>query len=141
MSKRRKYLAVALVFGVVVSGSLVFALADTGQPAAFPFRSVTPAELATGGVRVSAATPPANLPTTAAEAVAAEREILGRHPLEVPYAHCADSMTARKLDHECWAVSIDTHGMAVPSQGPMKIRWGLVFVDPGTGKVIEARLG
>ena len=158
MSKRRKYLAVALLVGVAVAGSIASALAAIGQSAAFPFKSVTAAELARGGVRVSAATPPADLPTTAAEAAAAVRRLQGRRVLEVRYVRCVDSLKAPTLDQDCWAVSIDRQGLMTPdgpglapSKGAKvrprpkiryeKIRYDLAFVDADTGNVIEARLG
>jgi hypothetical protein len=37
MSKRRKYLAVTLLSGVAIAGSLAFALADIDRSAAFPW--------------------------------------------------------------------------------------------------------
>ena len=90
---------------------------------------------------MSAATAPANLRTTAAEAAVAVQKLQGRRALEVRSVRCVDATTAQKLDQDCWAVSIDPHGMVVPSQGPIRIHWDLAFVDAGTGKVIEARLG
>jgi hypothetical protein len=156
MSKRRKCVAVALLFGVVVAGLIVFAFADIGQSAAFPFRSVTPAELARGGVTLSAATPPANLPTTASGAVATVTKFQGgRRVLEVHYARCVDSQKVPRLDQDCWAVAIDPHGLrghggpAVMANGHFKVRrkhaqafhYDVVFVDANSGKVIEATLG
>jgi hypothetical protein len=150
MSKRRKYLAVALLL-VAIAGSVAFAFAAIGRSAAFPFRSVTPAELARGGVKVSAATPPANLPITAAQAAATARKFQGRSTLEVRYVRCVDATKVPKLDQDCWAVSIDPHGLtalggpAVTLNGktrpPSKIRYDLVFIDADTGKVIEGSLG
>jgi hypothetical protein len=156
MSKRRKYLAVALLFGLVIAGSLVLAFAEIGRSAAFPFRSVTPAELARGGVTLSAATPPADLPTTASGAAAAARKFQGgRRVLEVRYVRCVDSQKVPRLDQDCWAIAIDPHGLTghggpqLFANGHSKVRrrhaqaftYDVVFVDATSGKVIEATLG
>jgi len=139
MPERRRYLTAALVVAIATAGTLAFALAHIGRSAAFPFRSLTRAELASGGVEVSAATPPADLATTAAEAATAARKYLGHRVLEVRYVRCVDSLRTPKLDHDCWAVSIDPRGVVTP--GPATTRWDLAFVAADTGKVIEARLG
>jgi hypothetical protein len=154
MSKRAKHLTVALLMGVALTGSTAFALAEVGQSAAFPFRSVTPAELARGGVEVSAATPPANLPITAGGAVAAAKKFQGARALEVHYVRCVDNDKVPKLSEDCWAVSMNPHGIAVPG-GPIvllgsgsararhrpTVSYDLVFVNASTGNVIEGTAG
>ena len=116
MSKRKKYLALTLLLCAVV-GSVVFSFAATGRSAAWPFTSVTPAELASGRVTLTAATPPANLPITAADAAAAASKFQGRPMLEEHYIHCVDTTKVPKLDQDCWAISFDTKGMSAPG-GP-----------------------
>ena len=154
MSKRRKYQSAALLLGVAVAASVDFGVAGVGQSAAFPFRSVTPAELARGGVEVSAATPPANLPTTAARAASAAHKFQGARVLEVHYARCVDSDKVPKLNEDCWAVSMNPRGVAVPG-GPAVLRGGkttkawhapivrydLIFVNASSGKIIEGTAG
>ena len=152
MPKRRKYLALALLLYAVVA-SLAFAFAGNGS--AFPFRSVTPGELARGGLTLSSASPPANLPITAADASAAASKFQGgRRALEVHYAHCVDTDKVPRLSEGCWAVSIDPHGLK-GTGGPhrfgtsgSKVRarsnafhYDVVFVDANSGKVIEATRG
>src|SRR6266576_111941 len=99
MSKRRKYLALTLLL-CAAAGS---AFAAIGRSAAWPFNSVTPAELASGGVTLTEATPPANLPITAADAAAAASKFQGRPVLEEHYMHCVDTTKVPKLDQDCWA--------------------------------------
>jgi hypothetical protein len=133
--------------------SIVFTFVDIGQSPAFPFRSVTPAELARGGVTLSAVTPPGNLPITAAAGAARASKFQGgRRVLEVRYARCVDNQKVPRLDQDCWAVAIDPHGLrgsgglVVMANGHPKVRreqahYDVVFVYAKSGKVIEAKLG
>ncbi|SRR6266516_215892 len=151
MNRRRKYQA--LVLCVAVAGSIAFAFSASGRSAPWPFTSVTPQELAREGVTLTAATPPANVPTTAADAAAAARKFQGHRALEVHYAHCVDTTNVPRLDQGCWAVSIDPRGMTAPgglvlapsayttTPSSPAIHYDVVFVDPMSGKVIEATLG
>ena len=69
------------------------------------------------------------------------RKYQGHRVLEVHYVRCVDSLKTPRLDQDCWAVSIDPHGVITPGPGPTKIRCDLAFVTADTGKVIEAALG
>jgi hypothetical protein len=154
MSKRAKYLALALLLSAV-AGSIAFAAAALGRSAAWPFVSVTPAELASQGVKLTAASPPADLPISAAEATAAASKFQGGRPaLETHYVHCVDTTKVPRLDEDCWAISINPKGMTAPGGAALAsssasetitaspaIRYDVVFVEPHGGKVIEATLG
>lgn len=153
MPQPRKNLAFALL-SCAAAGAIAFAFVDSGQSSAFPFTSVTPQELARGGVTLSTVSPPTDLPISAADATAAARKFAGgRRALEVRYVRCVDATKEPKLDEGCWAVSIDPHGMTAPG-GPVLmpsgtskprprpvVHYDLVFVDANSGKVIEGTLG
>jgi hypothetical protein len=134
----------------VVVGSLSLGLTSGGHSARFPFRSVTPAELAGDQISLRAATPPATLTVTAAQAAVSAREFQGgRGILEVHYARCVDRDTGFR--HDCWAVAIDPRGLAghgaprtLTPHAKVHLQpfhFDVVFVDATTGKPIEAVAG
>ena len=103
---------------------------------------------------MSAATPPANLPTTAVGAAAAASKFQGARVLEVHYVHCVDTTKVPKLNEDCWAVAMNPRGIAVPGGAVVSrsgrspkawhrptVRYDLVFVNASSGEIIEGTAG
>lgn len=124
---KRKYLALVLLL-CAVGGSVVFAAIEMGRSAAWPFKSVTPAELAPVGLTLTTANPSAQPSISAADAAAVAHRFQGNRVLEEHLMRCVQpNVGPRKLDRNCWAVSLTGIG----------IRYDVVLVDAQNGKVIE----
>jgi hypothetical protein len=125
MSKR-KYPALFLLL-CAVAGSVAFAVIAIGRSSSWPFTSVTPADLAPVGLTLTGATPPPNLPITAADAAAAASKFQGNRVLEEHFMRCVDpNIGPKKLDRGCWAISMSGRSY----------RYDVVLVDAKSGKVI-----
>jgi len=136
---------VALLLGAVAVAFGAAVLAPNGRSAPWPFKGVTPAELASQGVTLSPRSTPGTLATTASSAAAVASKFQGRPAEQVAYMHGVDTTRAPRLDQDCWAITLNAKGMTAPGgmlgrPSPI-VRYAIVFVDPSSGKVIEGQEG
>jgi hypothetical protein len=164
---RRQYLAAAAVGLIAACGLAVSsAVRSANSPTDVTFTTVSPQQLAEGGIQLStpqnAASPSANA-TEGQTAEAAARSWFGGigQVLESHYAHCVDSTANPPISEDCWAVSLDPTNIAAPTVGPpanppgvttdttattttqqaARPSYMIVLVDPSTNKVLEAQSG
>ncbi len=154
MKRSRKYSLVLLVVAAVGATAYVLVSTAAQSSSSWPFANVTASQLASQGVTVSPVASPATLPTSATVAANAASAFQGGNQalVQPQYMHCVDTTAQPPLDQDCWVVSIDPSGMTAPggavagtvssgASSSIPIHWDVVFVDPSSGKVIEATLG
>lgn len=148
LTGKRRYVGLATAAAILaaVAASLTATRGHAGSP--FPYSTVTPAQMAQGGVSLTAAfnaAPQAAVGLQAA-AIAASRAENGARVLEDHLMHCTDEWARNpRVDQDCYAVSVDPSNVPVliNPQDPVfnKPTWEVVFIDPTTGAVIDDRGG
>jgi hypothetical protein len=138
----------------LIGGTLasVFAFRASGKPLPWPFTNVTQAHLNGAGLTLAPLATPTNLPTRLATArqiaalATADRYSRSRsfHLAPPQFMHCVDRWTANPtVNEDCWAVVVDPTNFPflgspqVPP--PASAKWGIVLVDPKTGRIIDTR--
>lgn len=141
---RRQGRRFAIVAVLSCAAAFSFALVASSGRSADPqatvaFQTVPAAKIASGGIvltPVEGPAPPGVVGAAAATAVFGQRRVLETH-----YAHCVDTESPALLNQDCWAVSLDPSGLV--SNGPVgatpqTATFLLAFIDPASGKLIEA---
>lgn len=144
MRKKYAYI-IALLLCAAAAG--VFATSNGKSDPPFPFTTVTPQELAGGGVALTQAqTSPSGAAVAQSVANAHASAALGQAAVrESHYVHCLDTNEVPAIDEDCYVVSVDASDLPVvaapgfPDPPPMK--WAVVLVDPTTGNVLVEKAG
>lgn len=137
--------AAALSVGAAL-GALLLASSPTGYSSnAWPFATVTPAQLAPAGVTLSDPTSSLNGAVSLSSAESAASAAFGASVREIHAMHCVDTTAVPNIDQDCYVVSVDPSKVPLMSSSVMPAPdppvWAIVLVDPSTGKVIESRAG
>jgi hypothetical protein len=143
MNRRRWAYAALLVLAAVAAALALVSTGKSNPP--FPLSTVTPSQIAVGGVALGPASGP---PPAAAVglSVAAQRAsaMAGGPAREVHYVGCVDAFVRPQIDEDCYAVSVDPSATPVMSspyqQATPEPKWEIVFVDP-SGQVLNATGG
>jgi hypothetical protein len=143
----------AVALCLVIGGILVsvFAFPASGKTLPWPFVNVSQAQLSRGGLSLTPLATPTNLPSRLATSRQVAALVTAHHfsrsrsfNLAPPhYMHCEDRGARNPtIKEDCWAVVVDPTNfpfLGSPQVSPAPAKWGIVLVNPETGRIIDTR--